>query len=197
MRLFWLSTRSVRAHNLGGRAEPNFRGWRPVAALKTLLPLRGARNAASEVAGERLLPRFISSRRWSLRIGMMEGRGGSRTAPTPHSGGAEPFDPFRVGQIGMEAIRGRRAQKACPCPRLLKVTLVQNTVRRMTHDLRLRRLLSRNFFFPPVFQGAFFRPRARGACRSLGPCAGAWRIHVLGGGARIRRRHGRPKPDRA
>ncbi len=35
--------------------------------------------------------------------------------------GAEPFDPVRVGKMGRGAIRGRRAQKACPCPRLFKV----------------------------------------------------------------------------
>ena len=29
------------------------------------------------------------------------------------------FDPFRVGITTGDAIRGRRAQKACPCPRLL------------------------------------------------------------------------------
>jgi hypothetical protein len=31
----------------------------------------------------------------------------------------ERFDPFRVGKLGCDAIRGWRAQKACPCPRLL------------------------------------------------------------------------------
>ena len=33
--------------------------------------------------------------------------------------GAGPFAPFRVGKMGSDAIRGRRAQKACPSPRLL------------------------------------------------------------------------------
>ena len=39
---------------------------------------------------------------------------------TNHTGpaGAELFDPSRVGMMASDAIRGRRAQKAYPCPRL-------------------------------------------------------------------------------
>jgi hypothetical protein len=48
-----------------------------------------------------------------------EGRFANR--PYTRSSGAEPFDPCRVGRMGSDAIRGWRAQKACPCPRLLKV----------------------------------------------------------------------------
>jgi hypothetical protein len=33
--------------------------------------------------------------------------------------GPERFDPFRVGKLGWNTIRGRRAQKPCPCARLL------------------------------------------------------------------------------
>jgi hypothetical protein len=37
----------------------------------------------------------------------------------PAVGGAERFDPFRVEELGWDAIRGRRAQNPRPCPRLL------------------------------------------------------------------------------
>ena len=44
--------------------------------------------------------------------------------PIPMAGGflrspISRFDPLRVGKLGYDAIRGRRAQKPCPCPRLL------------------------------------------------------------------------------
>jgi hypothetical protein len=37
----------------------------------------------------------------------------------PGAGRTERFDPFRVGKLGWDVIRGRRAQRPCPCPRLL------------------------------------------------------------------------------
>jgi hypothetical protein len=45
-------------------------------------------------------------------------------SPAAPKGGpkrAEPFDTSGVGEIICEATRGRRAQKACPCPRLLNL----------------------------------------------------------------------------